>query len=471
MANDAVNDVRMTIRQVPARASKLIPIAKTCRRNNELHGFALCLRIACCIHCTAGRTGGKGRALMFQVVKKVPSCMVDVWSPPRRGGPPALVGPLVLVGMAALASLLAGCASLPVSGPTGSQVIRATVDGKDPAQLHLVEVVDPTALPPPLPLPAIELPRLPPPPSDTIGQGDVLDISVYEAGVALFAGSGARAGGMAGTGAQTVIGGAQAEHLPSQRVDDAGYIRVPYAGRLRAAGHTPEELALMIGKALHGMSQNPQVSVSIVMTIANSVIVGGEVAKPGRLVLNTNREVLSDVVALSGGYRGDAKDLSVRVTRKDGDFEYRMSDVLDAGGRDVPVVPGDRIEVLRKPRTFAVMGASGKVEHMSFSAAQMSLAEAVASAGGARGDAGNAKAIFVFRYVPTAEGGEQATVYHVNMMKPGAYVLSQRFAMRDKDVLYVGNAAANQASKLVGLIGQLFSPVLSAAVVAQQATN
>jgi protein involved in polysaccharide export with SLBB domain len=35
--------------------------------------------------------------------------------------------------------------------------------------------------------------------------------------------------------------------------------------------------------------------------ITNSVIVGGEVVKPGRLVLNTNQESLSDVVALAGG--------------------------------------------------------------------------------------------------------------------------------------------------------------------------
>jgi polysaccharide export outer membrane protein len=57
------------------------------------------------------------------------------------------------------------------------------------------------------------------------------------------------------------------------------------------------------------------------------------------------------------------------------------------------------------------------------------------------------------------------------MMNPGAYFLSQRFAMRDKDVLYVGNAGANQTTKMVQLISQLFSPALSAAVVAQNGLN
>ena len=52
-------------------------------------------------------------------------------------------------------------------------------------------------------------------------------------------------------------------------------------------------------------------------------------------------------------------------------------------------------------------------------------------------------------------------VYHLNMMKVGSYFLAQRFAMRDKDVLYFGNAAANQPSKVVQLISQLFSPILT----------
>jgi polysaccharide export outer membrane protein len=95
------------------------------------------------------------------------------------------------------------------------------------------------------------------------------------------------------------------------------------------------------------------------------------------------------------------------------------------------------------------------------------LSEAVALAGGANPNAGDAAAVFVFRYVPQANGTEQPTVYHLNMMRPGAYLLSQRFAMRDRDVLYVGNARANQLTKFVQLLSQLFVPVATARAVAQ----
>lgn len=368
--------------------------------------------------------------------------------------------------VAALALGLGACAALPISGPTGSDVLKTAAKGTDAVPFRLVELSGVTTLPPVPDKPLIEVPALPPSPTDMVGPGDVLDISVYEAGVALFAGGAPRSVAAAGLSSD-MPGGVQVEHLPPERVDDQGFIRVPFAGRLRAAGHTPEELGGMIRKALRGMSQNPQVAVSIVTIIGNSVILGGEVGRPGRLVLTTNRESLADTIALGGGYRGDPKDLAIRVARGNRDFEYRLNDVLSGSDRDMRILPGDRIEVLRKPLTFTVLGAPGKVEQMSFPSSETSLAEAVAMAGGANSNLGDAKAIFVFRYLPERDGKETPIVYHLNMMHPGAYFLSQRFAMHDKDLLYVGNASANQPSKLIQLISQLFTPfaTLGAVVV------
>ena len=65
------------------------------------------------------------------------------------------------------------------------------------------------------------------------------------------------------------------------RVDDYGYIKVPFVGRLRAAGHTAAELQAMIQNGLRGMSQDPQVMVSIEQSITNSIILAGEIAQAG----------------------------------------------------------------------------------------------------------------------------------------------------------------------------------------------
>jgi len=216
-----------------------------------------------------------------------------------------------------------------------------------------------------------------------------------------------------------------------------------------------------IRAALRGYSQNPQVLVSVREMITNSVIVGGEVSKPGRLVLPTNRETVADAIALAGGYRGDAKDLAVRLQRQGVTDQFRLSDALSGDENELRVYPGDRLSVLRAPQSFSVMGAPGQVQLFPFGKPDISLAEAVAQAGGSNPSFGDPAAIFVFRYVADKNNVAQPVVYHINMMKAGNYFLAQRFAMQDKDVVYVGNARANQPSKLIQIISQLFAPIVT----------
>lgn len=386
--------------------------------------------------------------------------MMSIICVPRRSG--RFRG--ASLSMAAAASL-AGCAGLPSSGPTGFDIRQAASSPK-PGQypFTLVEVNGTAELPSPPVVPASTLSTMPPQPTDLLGPGDVLNISIYEAGVSLF-GTALRT---AATSGSTVIDtSSSAERLPTVRVDDYGYIKVPFVGRVRAAGHTAAELQQIIQSGLRGMSQDPQVLVSIEQSITNSIILAGEVAKPGRLVLATNHESLIDAIALAGGYRGEAKDAVARVQRDGNSFEIRLGDLLDMPQQDLQVAPGDRITLVSRPQAFSVLGAPNKSEEIVFPRSRLTLAEAVALSGGANPNAGDAGGVFVFRYVRQADGTEQPTVYHVNMMRAGAYLLSQRFLMRDRDVLYVANARANQLTKFVQLLSQLFVPVATARAVTQ----
>ncbi|MBC2661980.1 polysaccharide export protein [Novosphingobium flavum] len=353
-------------------------------------------------------------------------------------------------------ALLTGCATLPSSGPTGGQITRSVNDPASQVPFRIVELDSMAALPAASKRPAVFQPDYSPPPTDLIGSGDQLEIAIYEAGVALFGGGTSRMIGAAASGGDSA---SQVERFPTLRVDDSGYIRLPYAGRIRAAGATTGELAQAIRRAYRGMSQDPQVLVSLRESVNNSVIIGGEVARPGRLVLTTNRETVSDVIALAGGYRGEAKDLTVRIDRQGTFSDFRLSDLL-TGETGMRIFPGDKLSLVRAPRTFAVMGAPGRVEQIPFSGPGLSLAEALALAGGANPNVGDPAAVFVFRF-ERAGDKDEPVVYHLNMMKAGGYFVAQRFMMTDKDVLYIGNARANQPSKLVQIISQLFSPIVS----------
>jgi polysaccharide biosynthesis/export protein len=383
--------------------------------------------------------------------------------------------PNKLISLTLLLSGLAGCATLPTSGPTGKQVGKTAIAADSTLPIQLVELdtvgnipkVVSATLSPGL------ADNLTPPPTDMIGPGDVLDISIYEVGITLFSsGAGGAAGAGAGEKGAAIGsgGGAQTQKLPPTRVDDNGNIFIPYVGRLHVAGRTLGAVETMIRRSLRSLSQNPQVLISLSQAVTNSVIVGGEVARPGRLVLQTNHETLSDVVALAGGYKGNARDLTLRIVRHAETLDLRFDDIVGSPALDVRAYPGDRLMLISAPRSFSVLGASGRVEQIPFTRSSISLTEAIAAAGGVNPNFGDPAAIFVFRYVTDANGVEVPIVYHLNMMKTGGYFLGQRFVMRDKDVIYFGSAAANQPGKLFQLISQLFTPLVTV-TAATQALN
>lgn len=358
----------------------------------------------------------------------------------------------------ALLAGLPGCASLPSSGPTGAQIRKSATASESGSPINIVEVQAVADVPQlaKVASPAAKLTQMTATPTDMVGPGDILDINIYEAGVTLFASGNNSPLPQAGSPP-----GVQVQKLPPTRIDDEGDIAIPYVGKIHVAGLTAGEVEASIRKGLLRVSQNPQVLVTIDEAITNSIIIGGEVAKPGRLVLHTNRESLSDVIALAGGYRGSSKDLMARIIRGASNADIRINDIIEDPELDVPIRPGDRLMLVDDPRTYSILGASGRVEQVSFRRSTVSLAEAVANAGGTSPNLGDPAAIFLFRYVRDAEGKEVPMVYHLNMMQAGSYFLAQKFTMQDKDVLYFGNAAANQPSKLVQLISQLFSPILT----------
>lgn len=351
---------------------------------------------------------------------------------------------------------LSACATLPSSGPTGSQIEQSAIEAGETGLNIAIVPVDSIAAIPPVVAPAEwQLPERETPPTDLIGAGDVLVITIFEAGVSLFSGD-APSSAAGGGGFDPSV---KAQTLPPRRVDDTGHIDVPYVGRVAVAGKTILEVQGQIRRALRNLSQDPQVLINREEVIGNSIIVGGEVIRPGRLVLQTNRESLADIIALSGGYRGEPRALVLQVERGEHVARLRLGDVMTGPYRALRAYPGDRLMILPEPLMFSVLGASGRVQQMPFPRERMTVVEAIAMAGGPSDAAGDPEAVFLFRYA--GPSGTEPTVYHFNMMKAPTFFLAQQFALRDGDVLYFGNAAANQPRKLIQTISQLFAPIVT----------
>lgn len=365
--------------------------------------------------------------------------------------------------------LLGGCASspgwLPSSGPTLSQVEEAPHDGiADP--IRVVDISDGLARR----LQASEKRQrfsevLGAQDLETylIGPGDIVQVSIWEAPPAALFGVtmlDARANG-AGTATTT---------LPEQMVASDGTINVPFAGAVSAAGKSPQQIERDIMKRLTGQANQPQVLVRVVRNNTANVTVVGEVASSTRMPLTARGERLLDALAAAGGVRQPVGKMTVQVTRGSLVNAMPLDQIIQDPRQNIVLKPGDVITALHQPLGLTVLGATGKNEDMPFEANGITLAQAIARAGGLQDARADARGVFIFRFEDPAVLGPDAdntlltpdnkvpVVYRVDLKDPRSFFVAQGFPMRNKDVMFVANAPAAELQKFLNILtSSLFS--------------
>ncbi len=367
---------------------------------------------------------------------------------------------MIRTAIATAALMLTGCATLPSAAPTAGQIVRT-------GQGEMVEVRDITpelvaALSPSVPQDAAWALGDAPVFWDSIAVGDTVGISIFEVGYGLFTPGGTATDDMGGPVAPRAGGRA----LPPIKVPQTGVIDLPYIGAIRAEGRSVAELTSEIERRLKGKSQFAQAVVTHERGPERSVILSGDLKQPGRLALSASQERLLDAVALAGGPEGRVADTIVRLTRGGVTEAVRMDRLAPDSPANVRLAPGDRIELVRNARTFAVLGAAKTVSEIAFESDRLTLIEALSRAGGPTDDKADPTGVFVFRYEPQPDGsGETPVIYRLDLLKPQSYFAAQRFLMREKDVMLIANARSNQLGKFVQLLNGLTAPAVLLDVV------
>lgn len=121
-------------------------------------------------------------------------------------------------------------------------------------------------------------------------------------------------------------------------IDSGGYVSIPLAGRVKAAGLTTRQLEQSITSALSkGIVRDPRVNVEIALYRPFYIL--GEVKKSGEYPYRVGMTVL-DAIASAGGFTYRANENRVYLRRAGGAGEEVYP--LDA---PVLIYPGDNIRV------------------------------------------------------------------------------------------------------------------------------
>jgi polysaccharide export outer membrane protein len=296
--------------------------------------------------------------------------------------------------------------------------------------------------------------------------GDAVAITVYETGGSTLFGQTVPAPGS--PVAQSGVVPAGATTIPPQVIEADGAIIVPFVGRLPVVGRTPNQVAREIENQLKGKAVEPQVIVTLVSNSSNVATVGGDVNTPKPVPLSLRGERLLDVIAAAGGAKFPAYETYVRVIRNGHVGMVLLQTVISKPSENITVSPNDQIFLTRVPRTFSVLGATQKVSQYTFDTEKVSLAEAIARAGGPIDTIGNPGGIYLFRFEPwfIAKNvlGEKAQQYHgepppfvpilyrADLRDADGYFLAQAVQMRDKDVILISNAETTQLQKMLAVV-------------------
>ena len=346
----------------------------------------------------------------------------------------------------AMASVLAACA-LPRSGPNKREIFSGAVQNEGDA--FVVEVDDQvtraTAVVPAFGFtPAfLNAGRVG---SDTIAAGDTLGLSIWEnVDDGLLSSQ-----------------GSSATTLDEVQVDGSGYIFVPYAGRIKAAGNTPEAIRRIITEKLADQTPDPQVMVRRVAGDGATVSITGAVGGQGIYPIERPTRTLTAMLARAGGVAVTPEIAQVTVFRADHEAKIWFQDLYKQPKYDIALRGGDRILVEADTRTFTAMGATGTQNRIPFESQALSAIEAIAQVGGLSSNVADPTGVFVFRNEPAEIAnrvlgrddliGPQGMAYLLNLTQPNGVFIARDFVIRDGDTVYVTEAPFVQWSKTVNAV-------------------
>ncbi|RFU12160.1 polysaccharide export protein [Rhodobacteraceae bacterium W635] len=282
--------------------------------------------------------------------------------------------------------------------------------------------------------------------SDTIRPGDTLSLSIWE------------------NVTDPLLGpqGAPSTVLEEVQVDGAGFIFIPYAGRVRAAGNTPEQLREILTRNLDEQTPDPQIIVRRLAGNGSTVSLAGAVGAQGVYPIERPTRTLSAMLAAAGGVTTEPEIARVTVVRGDHRGTIWFNDLYNNPALDIALRANDRILVEEDTRSFTALGATSSQTRVPFETQSISAIEAIATVGGLNPSLADPTGVFVLRNEPEPIArqvlgrdditGAQRVIYVLDLTEPNGMFQARDFVIRDQDTLYVTVAPFAQWNQVISAL-------------------
>lgn len=234
-------------------------------------------------------------------------------------------------------------------------------------------------------------------------------------------------------------------------VSSAGYIQFPYVGGVNLEGLTEFEARDVLTQKLSKYVKKPRITLRIQSYRSGRVYIDGEVRAPGLQAINDIPMTLPEAINRAGGFTVLADRASVMISRDGKTTAIDMQRLLELGINPSLILlsKGDLVRVLSKEESKVyILGEVTRPMAQPLRNGKLSLNEALGEAGGISTITGDPKQVYVVRPLP--DGNSE--IFHLDASSPMAYALSEGFALKSRDVVYVDPAPVVRWNRVISQI-------------------
>mgnify|MGYP003110792362 CR=1 FL=1 len=262
--------------------------------------------------------------------------------------------------------------------------------------------------------------------------------------------------------------GARQTNLAGVRVSENGSIFVPYVGKVRVEGRTPDSARELLQRQLESVAPGSQVQLSVSEGRTNSIDMVGGVRAPGSIRMpDQNFSVLSAITA-AGGVNESLTNPRVRLVRGNRTYRTSLSRLFENPTLDTRLSGGDQIIVEADKRYFLSLGASGTESQFSFNRDTVSALDALSIIGGVNDTRANPKGVLILREYPASalDAGargprQQRVVFSIDLTSSDGLFSARNFNINSGDLVLATESPISNVRVVTGLIGSTFGLVNS----------
>ncbi|WMD20798.1 polysaccharide biosynthesis/export family protein [Achromobacter seleniivolatilans] len=247
-------------------------------------------------------------------------------------------------------------------------------------------------------------------------------------------------------------------------IDQAGYVSLPYLGRIRAAGETLTTLREVILHRLQGLIIGADVLLRATDRNGKLVVIQGDVAKPGAYPIEQTTRRLSGLLGMAAPNPQRPEQLSITHIRNGQAHAVRLADIYRDPSQDIALYPEDKVIAAMVEEHVVVLGAAGAQGRLVLSKRNYSVIDALGEAHGMNDATAHPKGVYVLRQAETAEPEQPMTLYHFDLTRPDQMGSAGMFRIADGDLLYISDAPFTKVQKVMSVFGGMITGAGNSAV-------